>query len=190
MRTRTLLAALPISLLLAVSGCGGGDDDAGDTDGVASADDGTQSADSQPDDGDSGEPLGDEEHHELLLEYAQCLRDNGLDVEDPAPGEGIAIQNEGDPSQADPALAACEHLAPPPPPEAEGDSADEDSREDMLGFAQCMRDNGVEAFEDPQPGEGVHIGPEVAEDPDFESAERTCNEEFFGGQPDTQQQDA
>lgn len=192
MRTRTVLATLPVALLLALTGCGAGGDDAGDgnADGVASAD-GTE----PDDDGgngseDDGADLSDDEHHDLLLDYAQCLRDNGLDVDDPAPGEGISLQIEGDPSQADPALEACEHLAPPPPPDAEGDLADEDSREDMLGFAQCMRDNGVEAFEDPRSGEGIHIGPEVAEDPDFESAERTCNEEFFGGQPDTQQQDA
>ncbi|MPZ95772.1 MAG: hypothetical protein GEU96_12895 [Propionibacteriales bacterium] len=58
----------------------------------------------------------------------------------------------------------------------------------MLEYAKCMRDNDVEKFKDPKPGEGIDIGPEVVEDPDFKAAEETCNEEVFGGQPDTQTQ--
>lgn len=46
----------------------------------------------------------------------------------------------------------------------------------MLAYAQCMRDNGVEQFAEPKPGEGINIGPEVVEDPDFEAAENTCND--------------
>jgi hypothetical protein len=167
MRTRTALAAVPIALMLALTGCGtdGGGGDAGDE--VASA------ADNTPDEEqETTEPLSEDEKYEKLLELAQCLRDNGLDVEDPAPGEGIQVQVDGDPSQADAAMQECEHLAPPPP--AGEDAADE--REDMLAYAQCMRDNGVEQFADPKPGEGINIGPEVVEDPDFEAAEETCNE--------------
>ncbi|TDD72755.1 hypothetical protein E1262_01995 [Jiangella aurantiaca] len=187
-RLRMALTALPLAALLALTGCGsdGGSGDGGDP--VASADSSTPPDSSDEGSGDDGsggnggEPLSEDELHDRLLEYAQCLRDHGLDVEDPAPGEGIQLQNEGDPSNSDEALAACEDVAPPAPPEG---SEDED-REDMLAFAQCMRDNGVEAFEDPKPGEGIGIGPEIVGDPDFEAAEQTCNDQVFGGQPDTQ----
>ncbi|TDE12202.1 hypothetical protein [Jiangella asiatica] len=186
-RFRMGLAALPLVILVALTGCGS-DDGSGDDDGsVASADGGTPSdsgddGSRDDDSGDGGKPLSEDELHDRLLEYAQCLRDHGLDVEDPAPGEGIQIQNEGDPSKSDEAMAACEDVAPPSPPEG----SEDDDREDMLTFAQCMRDNGVEAFKDPKPGEGINIGPEVAEDPDFVAAEQTCNDQVFGGQPDTQ----
>ena len=75
-------------------------------------------------------------------------------------------------------MEACEEFLPPAPP-AEVD--EEQMWEYMLAFAQCMRDNGVEDFADPRPGEGINIGPEVAEDPDFEQAEQTCDEEIIGG---------
>jgi hypothetical protein len=48
-----------------------------------------------------------------------------------------------------------------------------------------MRDNGVEAFEDPKDGAGINIGPEQAEDPDFEAAQEKCNEDVLGGPPET-----
>lgn len=182
-RIRTLLAAIPLVAMLALTGCGAnGDSQDGTDDDVASAD-GSTPDDSEGDDGgESSEPLSDDELHQKLLEYAQCLRDHGVDVDDPAPGEGIQLQLEGDPHQADEAMKACEDLAPPAPAD-EGDGAE---REDMLAYAQCMRDNGVEKFADPKPGEGIDIGPEVAEDPDFKAAEETCNELVFDGQPDTQ----
>lgn len=165
-RIQTALAAVPIALTLALAGCGADGSDGGAGDDVVSA------TGSTPAEDESREPQSEDEKYEMLLEFAQCLRDNGLDVADPAPGEGIQVQVDGDPSQSDAAMQACEHLAPPPP--AGEDTGDE--REDMLAYAQCMRDNGVEQFADPKPGEGINIGPEVVEDPDFELAQETCDE--------------
>jgi hypothetical protein len=106
-------------------------------------------------------------------------REHGVDVDDPQPGQGIQLQvGPEDQATAEEAMEACEEFLPPAPP-AEVD--EEQMWEYMLAFAQCMRDNGVEDFADPQPGEGINIGPEVAEDPDFEQAEQTCDEEIFGG---------
>jgi hypothetical protein len=198
-RIRPTLVALPVALLLALTACSGDDGSSGDgsNDDIASADDGNgddgagdngTSDNRTPGDDDSEEPLSEEEFHNQLLEYAQCLRDQGIDVEDPAPGEGIAIQNEGDPGESDAALEACEDVAPGAPPGGERD--EDEVRQQMLDYAQCMRDNGVESFEDPKPGEGTHLGPDQANDPDFEEAEEVCNEQIMGGQPDTQEQGA
>lgn len=178
--TRALIAAIPLTMALLLTACGGESDDGNDPD-VASANGGATDEGDSGSDGETTEPLGEGELHRKLLEYAQCLRDQGLDVEDPEPGEGIQLQNEGGPNEADAALEACEHLAPPAP--SGGDEGEQ--REDMLDYAQCMRDNGVEKFEDPKPGEGIHAGPETFEDPDFPAAEKKCNEEIMGGQPDT-----
>lgn len=164
-RSRAALAALPLVLMLALAGCGS---DAGGYDhGIASAND-----EDQGNGGGTHVPRSQDEMHERMLEYAQCLRDQGLDVEDPAPGEGIQLQNEGDPSKPDAAVEACEGLSPPP-----ADVPDDDEvRENMLEYAACIRDNGVEKFADPKPGEGINIGPEVTDDPDFAKAEQTCRE--------------
>jgi hypothetical protein len=192
-RVRHTLVALPVALMLALAACGGDDGSGGDDTGdpIASIDSPSDepAGDAEPPDGGGAEePLTEEEFHDQLLEFAQCLRDQGLDVEDPAPGEGIALQNEGDPSASDAALKACEDLAPGAPPGGPRDEGEE--RDQMLEYAQCMRDNGVEKFKDPEPGEGIHLDAEVAEDPDFETAEEICNEQIMGGQPDTQGQGA
>lgn len=170
-RTRKALAVLPIALLVALTGCG---PDTGDGAGVASATGGdTSSGDS----GESAEPMSEDEQYEQMLDYAQCLREHGLDVQDPAPGEGIEVRIEGGPDKSDAALEACEDLAPQPPA---GGPDQREARADMLAYAKCMRDNGVEEFEDPKPGKGIHLDATIAEDPDFEEAEQACAEHFGG----------
>lgn len=176
-RTRAMLAALPLAVMLALVGCGSGG--GGE---VASANDAAEEFPADGESGGAGEssaPLSQDERDEMMLQYAQCLREHGVDVDDPQPGQGIQLQvGPEDQATAEEAMEACEEFLPPAPP-AEVD--EEQMWEYMLAFAQCMRDNGVEDFADPQPGEGINIGPEVAEDPDFEQAEQTCDEEIFGG---------
>jgi hypothetical protein len=163
-------------LIMAMAGCGDGSN--GDDD-IASA---GGTAEPEADGGTGAEDLSEEERYEMELEFAACMREHGVDVEDPKPGEGIRIQVQGDPAEADAAMEECKRLLPdggePPEPDPE-------ERERMLAFAQCMRDNGVEAFEDPKDGAGINIGPEQAEDPDFEAAQEKCNEDVLGGPPET-----
>lgn len=173
------LVAFPLLLSMALAGCGGSDDDGG----IPTAG-GTAEPDSDNEAGSGAEDLTEAERHEKELEFAQCMRDHGIDVADPKPGEGVQIQVEGDPAATDAAMAECQPLLPDGGP---GEEFDPEEREKMLAFAQCMRDSGVESFVDPKEGEGVHLGPEQAEDPDFEAADHTCNEEIFGGQPETNQ---
>jgi hypothetical protein len=171
------LLALPLLLALALAGCGGsGEDD----DGIATA---GGDATEEPDSGEGAEELTEEEMYEAHLAYAQCMREHGIEMEDPAPGEPLRIQIQGDPAAAEAAQEACRDLLPEGGPG--GGENDAEAREQMLALAECMRENGVESFPDPQPGEGIRIGPEQAEDPDFEAAQEKCNEEVMGGQPDT-----
>jgi hypothetical protein len=174
-RNRAVLAALPLALMLALTGCDS--DNGGNDNDVASANDGNQDDGNQDDGGESASPPSEDELYQMQLEYVECLREHGLDVDDPQPGEGVQLQIDGDPATAEAAMEACEDLMPPPP---EGGQDEAEVREDMLEYAQCMRDNGVEEFEDPQPDEGIDIGPQVAEDPDFETAQETCDEVFGG----------
>ncbi|MFC4465293.1 hypothetical protein ACFPH6_12210 [Streptomyces xiangluensis] len=156
-RTRAALAALPLAITLALTGCDS--DGGGKNDGAA---------------GDSPSLSRDE----MMVRYAQCLRKHGVDVEDPKPGEGLALSNNGgDQAKVDKAMETCREYEPPAP--SDEDNAKE--RKEMLEFAQCMRKNGVDKFADPKEGEGIGIDAEVAEDPDFKQAEKKCG----GGEGDT-----
>ncbi|OHV35324.1 hypothetical protein BCD49_05160 [Pseudofrankia sp. EUN1h] len=165
----TVLAALPLALMLALAGCGSGDDSgtvasaAGVGSGGAGADGATDgaTATSSPRPGD------------LAVKFAQCMRENGIDMPDPVDGR---IELRIDPSTpketVDAAMAACREYSP----QANGSAgSDPEMEAKSRDFAACMRKNGVEAFPDPDPGQrGIIIGPEAGDDPDFQTAQQAC----------------
>ncbi|NUS73186.1 MAG: hypothetical protein HOQ05_07255 [Corynebacteriales bacterium] len=152
MRLRTLgvLAAVPMALALALTGCSNGDKN----------EDAASEADAQG------------------VLYAQCLRENGLDVEDPKPGENVRIQLEAGGSvtkeKAQEAQAACKDLNP----SSDNPAAQQEMAEKSRKFSECMRENGVESFQDPEPGKsGVLIGgSDIMNDPDLDAAQRACQD--------------
>jgi hypothetical protein len=52
-------------------------------------------------------------------------------------------------------------------------------QEQMLQFAQCMRDHGVETFPDPD-GNRMLLSGDITTDPDFEAAQEACAQGFGG----------
>ena len=126
---------------------------------------------------------------DAALVYAQCVRDNGYpEFPDPIPGRGIMLRRDQGMSFNDPrmlaAMEACQDLRPAGM--AGGSAGDaEEAMEMQLEFAQCMRDNGVSDFPDPQPGGGpMTIGPEAGINPfspTFQAAVQTCMADFQGG---------
>lgn len=146
-----LPAALLTALALAVAGCGSGDDTTTTTNAAAS-----KSA--KDDQG---------------VKFAQCLREHGVDVDDPEPGQGIQIKINGNTpkSTVEAAMEACRKYDPM---QQSGASADPQAEAKMRKMAQCMRDNGVENFPDPESGKGIQIDGSVANDPDFTKADKKC----------------
>lgn len=169
MRTHIRAALTVLPLALTLMGCGGSDGSQKVASANGSAKDGATS---------SAPKLS---RDEALLKFAQCLRDHGMDVDDPKPGEGIQMKNDNPANKAknDQAVQVCSKDLPPEP--AENGS----ERADMLKVAKCMRDNGVENFPDPKPGEGIGIDEKIGGDPDFDAAWKKCNEAVSGGTPDT-----
>jgi predicted small lipoprotein YifL len=114
--------------------------------------------------------------------YAQCMRDNGVpDFPDPD-GSG-EFRGEGHERQDDPtfqaALEKCRDLAPGGEHENTGDPA---SVEQTRKYAQCMRDNGVPDFPDPDAdGRLRGAGHEQQDDPTFRAASETCRPKLPGG---------
>ncbi|GAA2087030.1 hypothetical protein [Actinomadura alba] len=172
LRTRSVLAALPLVLTLALTACGS-DDDGG---GVATVDGGKTN-------GGGADAAASLNPDEMRVKFAECMRKNGVDIPDPEPGKPQMLKfdkNSGvDRATVDKAMKACQqynsmaNAAPGSDPQAE---------ERGRKFAECMRKNGVEKFPDPKPGQrGVQIGPEVGDDPDFQNAQKQCQEILAGG---------
>jgi hypothetical protein len=188
---KLLVATVALTLLLAAcSGDSGAQVASLDDTPVAQAD-----SDESPDDG--------VDDQEAVLDFAQCMRDNGIDnFEDPELGEGGSIgfsfRGGGSVTDIDPetmrgAFEACrENL--------EGlslgrGSVDRSEIEDTLyEFAACMRENGID-MPDPDlsafgqgegggqgPGEGGPFGGAIdPDDPEFRAALEACEDVFAGG---------
>ncbi|WP_329088515.1 MULTISPECIES: hypothetical protein [unclassified Streptosporangium] len=119
------------------------------------------------------------DQHERGLKFAQCMRENGVDMADPEPGKGVTIRVDKSVGKetVDKATAACKEFSPMGGAGPNG--PDPQRAESMRKFAQCMRDNGVEAFPDPESGGGLRITGAIGEDPDFQTAQEKCSKEFL-----------
>lgn len=192
-RTPMLLLLL---LVLTAAACSGEDT----TQGVASLENIDSIAAGTPED--SVDQDADVE--EAMLNFTQCLRDQGLDVSDPeidADGNfgfrGIAGSvEEVDRNEMREAFDACQsHLEGIT---LRGGGIDQTAIQDtLIEYAACMRDNGYD-MEDPDlsasgpgssdgdgpPGQGGGpFGAIDPEDPDFVAANEICQEIFTTGLP-------
>ena len=88
------------------------------------------------------------------VKFAQCMRQHGVNVDDPRPGDpGVRFTAKNmNQSQLDAAMRACRKYSP------KGDLAPNDprARDQMLKMAQCLRRHGVQ-IADPQPGQGLRV---------------------------------
>jgi predicted small lipoprotein YifL len=223
-RLKAMLAALALAGLLAACGSDGGSSSGSDDVASVSGDDSDEQA--------QGDDQADTE--EELLDWVECMRDEGIDIPDPTrdedgnlviDGPGIHLgggdsegstssDDEGgggdeptvDPEEMDAAMETCGE----PPALGPSDISEEDRQEmeeNALEFAECMRDEGIEDFPDPdfsnrgpggEPqqrssedngGEGDDEGPQVflgpfgeidLDDPDVRAAFEEC-QDLLGG---------
>jgi hypothetical protein len=160
--------ALPLTLGLALAGCARSDDGTG----VATADGG---AGAGPTTTASAAALNADDRR---LEFAKCMRENGVDMPDPEPGEGgIRIQRQpgGDPAKTQAAMEKCRSLLP------NGGVApklDAQQVEQLRQMAKCMRENGVPTFPDPEADGTINFqlgaGGMTRDDPKFQAAMEKC----------------
>ncbi|MFF3440583.1 hypothetical protein [Streptosporangium sp. NPDC002721] len=162
-----VLGALALALVLAGCGTTGGGGE------VASAGDG--SGGGKPAVSSAAPSLS---QHEKGLKFAQCMRENGVDMADPEPGKGVTIRIDKSVGKetVDRATAACKEFSPMGGSGPEG--LDPRRTESMRKFAQCMRDGGVEDFPDPDGG-ALRVTGAVGEDPDFQAAQEKCAKKFL-----------
>jgi hypothetical protein len=101
---------------------------------------------------------------ELMLQYAQCMRDNGVQLPDPVDGQ-VGTMYEGV-DQESPAFVQADEACSPILQgiiEERTQQQDGEQQEDLLALAQCLRDHGIDVA-DPVPG---------AEQPFGDSLDRT-----------------
>lgn len=140
-----------------------------------------------------------EDQNEAILAYAECLRDNGIDVDDPQAGAtgGRAIFGGG-PGTDGPTIdrrseefiaanEACGAILEASRPETDPE-AEQERLEEQLLLAQCIRDNGYEQYPDPAIGSDGRLertrGQEFGDlgidrrSPEFQEVIGVCQEEI------------
>jgi hypothetical protein len=193
------LAALSGCVLLL--GACGGSGNGGDGVATLSGDGGNQAAEKQSDD-----QATPEEAEEAFRKYAQCMREEGIDMPDPqtstAGGEGgpVMIMGErvdgegGDgpsPEEFEAANKKCEHFTADIVRNGPGQIDPEQEaamRDRALAFAQCMRDHGID-MPDPTFGDNGVVQQEFRagtsdpmDDDDFQAAQEACAEKMGKGE--------
>ena len=119
-------------------------------------------------------------NRKALLDYARCMRDNGVDMPDPQFNGGRVTQRMkgGNPDEMRAAEKACEkYRAQVKAPEMSADQKEE-FKKAALANARCMREHGID-FPDPQfdqnGGARVKIGKSLnPEGAKFQAAQKAC----------------
>jgi hypothetical protein len=157
---RVLTAA---TFALLVGACAG---NANTDRGVASLSDSNQpSAQQQNSDGKTDE--------DKQREFARCMREHGVNVPDPAPGDtGIRLEDGADPRD-EKVQAAQEACKPLLPNGGEPQPMDEEQLEQAREHAKCMREHGID-MPDPDPNKpGTRI-PEGVDPEKAKAATEAC----------------
>lgn len=124
------------------------------------------------------------------LAFAKCMRENGVDIPDPKPVDdgglvqlGPGVEGAAGDETFEKAQKACAKYAEDMGGHGVGGELSEADKEQMLRFAQCMREHGID-MPDPDFDGGVGaIDLPMPSDAQgrakFEAAQEACDE-FFG----------
>jgi hypothetical protein len=117
---------------------------------------------------------------DMAVKFAQCMRENGVDVADPRPGQPLIIKgDQGDTAKIQAAQEACKEFAPPQ--EGGGpQSADDLDRQAKL--AACLRQRGVDVA-DPQPGQPLRVEGRRENEAETQRAMQECQREVGAPPP-------
>ncbi|MFC9973220.1 hypothetical protein ACFVH6_20245 [Spirillospora sp. NPDC127200] len=156
------LLAVGIAVVLGGSACGGGDGGGG----VASVESGAAASG-------SASPTATLSKEDAQLKFAQCMRENGVDVPDPGGGDKqVAVGRQGkDRGKFERAVEKCRSYL-----EAGGvipDLKDPEVHDRFVKFAQCMRQQGIDV-PDPAPDGKWRISTKGVPPERLEKAQQAC----------------
>jgi hypothetical protein len=166
-----LLPGLLLALALAVAACSGGGNDGND--GVASLG-GDQATPTTS-------PAGGGDVKQRALAYARCMRQQGIDMPDPkfdAQGR-MAQQLPPGVGPDDPKFKAADQACKQyGPGGGEPEKPDPQEQQQLLAFARCMRQHGIN-MPDPKPDGGIDVDGAKGvnpNDPKFKAAFKACEQ--------------
>jgi hypothetical protein len=165
MRIRTTLVLAVVPLAISLAACSSGSSN----DGVASVKSAKPSASAS----------SSANAQDAQLKFAQCMRENGVNVKDPEPGQPVHVTISGgaDSGKLEKATQKCQHFL------QEGGVAsggnDQAGQDAMLKYAQCMRKNGVN-MPDPKPGGGLKLQAPQGSQEKIQAAEKKCQQYLPG----------
>ncbi|MER6200166.1 hypothetical protein ABT234_22690 [Streptomyces sp. NPDC001586] len=107
------------------------------------------------------------------VKMRQCLREHGIDVPDPEPGQdprGMTLGGGADPQKMQEAMKACGMGGP-----GSGKEPTQEEKDQELKWIRCMRENGV-ALKDPEYNGGMKSATEIpkGQEKAFEEAQKKC----------------
>lgn len=171
MRIRSMAVVVAVPVVFGLAACGG----KGANDGIASAGGGTAKASASA----SASPSQSLNPQDAALKFAQCMRQNGVDMPDPGSDGRFQIRaNPGNQAKVQAAMKKCQHFM-----QAGGRLGNPDDpkiRDQMLKLAQCMRQHGVDV-PDPQPGQGIQFKVNKGSEAKFRVAQKACQQYEPGG---------
>ncbi|GGK68463.1 hypothetical protein Sme01_13630 [Sphaerisporangium melleum] len=172
MKVRLLGAVGPLVLTtaLTLAGCGAPAPGAG----VARASGGEPPAAS---------PSASMSRRDAQLRFAQCMREHGVDMKDPAPDGPIRIESrKGDQRKVGEAQEACRHFMEAAVGDRMG-KIDQRELDGLLKFARCMREHGI-PMADPSADGRIEISvPPDTPEAKVKAAQEACKEFAPGNGP-------
>jgi hypothetical protein len=120
---------------------------------------------------------GGASEEEAGLEFAECVRAHGVEIDDPKPWQSIALP--GDDPKTKKAAAACNGKLGAGQELSSGEN--EELKEGALAFAQCMRGEGIDMGDPTFPGRGkflLDIAGLDTESPAFKAAQEACQDKL------------
>ena len=127
--------------------------------------------------------LGQQRFEDAAIKHARCMREQGVDVPDPKPGQGGVVLRGprgagGDVTAMEDAAKACDRYLKGVAQQSISDEEKNEMRDAALKHARCMRDEGID-FPDPQVDEDGGIVVRIGEgfgpnDPAVRRAEKAC----------------
>lgn len=99
------------------------------------------------------------------VQFASCMRDEGIDMPDPTENgmqQGVKV-GEGGMEAFEAAYEACTSQIGEPPASPGGELSDEEFLESQVEMAECLREHGIDV-EDPEKGEALTLSMDVPAD--------------------------